>query len=89
MSSDPKPDTPDPPGGLDTAVDALTRRMHDELTRQVRSAFDELLAKAQAESNRAPGSEIEGIPASVITATDWPACNRASSWAVRRASLCS
>jgi len=53
MSSDAKPGTPDPPGGLDTAVDALTRRMHDELTRQVRAAFDELVAKAQAESDRA------------------------------------
>ena len=44
--SDAKPDTPAAPagppgpGGIDAAVDALTQRVHADLTRQVRAAFD-------------------------------------------------
>jgi len=56
MSPDAKPDTPESSGSLDTAVDALTQRMHDELNRQVRAAFDEIVARAQAERDRAAES---------------------------------
>src|SRR5689334_290299 len=50
MSSDAKPDTPGP-GDVD--LGALTQRVHAEVTRQIRAAFDELVATSQAERQRA------------------------------------
>src|SRR5579872_1504408 len=54
MSPDAKPDTPGP-GALAGDVDlgALTQRVHAEVTRQIRAAFDELVATSQAERERA------------------------------------
>src|SRR5579862_1656680 len=53
MTPDGKPATPASIGSLDTAVDSLSQRMHAEVTRQIRSAFDELLAASIAERDRA------------------------------------
>jgi hypothetical protein len=67
MSPDAKPDKPEI-GSLDTAVDALTQRMHDELNRQVKAAFGELVAKAQAEADRAAETARRSAAAEVAAA---------------------
>ena len=53
MTPDGTPGTPASIGSLDTAVDSLSQRMHAEVARQIRSAFDELLAASMAERDRA------------------------------------
>lgn len=76
MSSDAKPDSPDASGNpgnhgnLDTAVDALTRRVHDELNRHVRAAFDELVARSRAETETARQAAQAAAAAEVAAAVE-------------------
>ncbi|GMA30458.1 hypothetical protein GCM10025875_04500 [Litorihabitans aurantiacus] len=46
-------------------------------------------AACAAAATRKPGSETEGIPASVTTATVAPCAARSTSWSARSRSLCS
>ena len=68
MSSDAKPDKPAPAGSVDTtAANTPTHGMHDELNRQVRAAFEEFIARTQAESDRAAESAREAARAAAAT----------------------
>ena len=64
MNSDAKPDKPASADGNDPAaapaadVGAVTQRVHADVARQMRSAFDELVAAARADAERAADAKM-------------------------------